>query len=886
MTALLRSILLLTCTLLFSVTLVAQFAFDQSGSAVITAAHFSDDNSPAQQYTVTFNDATGTGVNVNSWQFCTSNTTGCTPNVNANATESIPGSGLEAVFSGNIVTVRTIGSTKPVPNVYHLNLQASLNTGGTPQFSLKIVVRAPLSLVFVLDRSGSMECAPNNPSGWDACTTDSPDKWSMVTDAMALQVTDPTLQYDHNEVPGDLYSIVYFDGVSQPSALLGTNALVNRSTFSNGINGDLTGQLASGQLGRNGTSIGAGLKDAIQQKFSTVSNTRQVVVLITDGVQNRSPLLDASGDQVNDMPVINTRTDAAGEPIEYFCLALDHSGVPNTVPLLLAALADDPNNDEVDNGTGANSGTFLESIINTFYSDNSPQYVDRRAITVERSSVSETFIINKHVSSLNLSVYWQSARAGAFRYRLYQGATDMTRQANIRMNGQAAAISIDFLRHRNLESEGEWRLEIVPVGGGEFETPRRSTGTVNCVVDEQYLDIDYAFSPTPPRVNDRLRSTVQLTINGLPLENADIRVVVRRPGEDAGDLIARTTGIPYRPDLNSEINNAYSVKYQYLQRNRPELLVPLALQQRNGIFTYDGDGKYSADLGVADVSGVYQVEISISAEDPLLGSIRRKTTKSLVVAFARIDDDRSPSKIKSQKDGNFYFHTLQFTPTYSAGAKERLVGPGYSSMFSLASPNGNAQLNDVTDNGDGSYTLQVQSTEPDPEVNIRLWQDNFFNDRPISQFGKATTSTAKWHISAHAGLNQPLDMLDSLYDQAIMYELDLGYRLSDAFHLELVGGYYGFADDFHILGASGQLYLHLRNSYPGASRLGVNVGVGGGYYLPKDEDATLGWNARVVLHQQLSPRLNLGLEGSLFRLSDPDYEWASGAIALRYALGQ
>jgi hypothetical protein len=229
-------------------------------------------------------------------------------------------------------------------------------------------------------------------------------------------------------------------------------------------------------------------------------------------------------------------------------------------------------------------------------------------------------------------------------------------------------------------------------------------------------------------------------------------------------------------------------------------------------------------------------------------------------------------------EGNYYQHRLPYKPYYLVNGEERLVGPGYESLFTLES-NEEVEISNIFDYGDGSYQLLVISETENPKVTIRLADDIILDDRPIQEFGEG--STYPFHLSGHGGATQPYSLLDTLHNAGTFIEIDFGYRLSPHLELELIGGAYGFDPNFTILGISSNLRYSLlpRSTNPATSITGA---LGIGYFKPEAQSGTYGFNGRLGVQRQFNPRLSVSAEYGYFLLPDPDYQWSTLGAALRY----
>ncbi len=832
------------------------------------------------------------------WGFSTSSNCPTASFGTASDGDTVPlGNNLEANFGSNTVTINNNGS-EPISGEVDFILQARIGGGTTIiSKSYRFIIREPLAMVFVVDRSGSMECGPDRPlglSGWDACTSDTDDKWRMLSDAFDLFLDTLTLQTTPTTLDQDNFSVVYFDGAVQPSTIVSDAAgarFLSREDFTtstaaspNTIVDDVDAQIAGGTLGRNGTSIGGGLENAILQKMNNVSGKRQIIVLVTDGQQNATPLLDGAGDHINNATNTSTRTDGDSEPIEVFCLALDGNSNPASYGSLLTNLVNGGNRLFIANDPiPGNNTQHYEQLMEEIFKDHSPQTIGTIRKTVVNGEFEQSFEVNGNGSSLHFNMSFDGARAGAYRFTLEKDGVDVSEMANFQFASLSASATVDFLRHPILNSRGTWRIKgqrsiQVDFQAAQITNPRVQ---VSAVIEEQEVEVDYSLGAQRLRVGDQLNPSVRLAVRGVPIEGATVTAELVKAGADKGDLVARAEDIPFEPEPGSEVNNPFSVKYGHLRLNNPEYLAPLALNRTLITLEDRGDGLYSGTFLPADVADNYTVIFKVEAQDSTLGVINRHKRVTTAVRFGTLNHNLGAQSIISSGGADGFVHTLTYVPTYEVNGNSQLVGPGYEHLFDLDAPEGTS-LTKVTDNGDGSYTLNVFSNRRNPKTTFHLLDEPFYVDRGIQGFDDPYLPY-KTHLSVHGGLTQPLDTLDATYDGDFYLELDLGFYLAPRLELELIGGYYSFQPDFSVIGGSANLRYNLLQ-LGAANATGLTASAGIGFYGPKNEDATFGINGRLGIQRQINSKLSLSLEGAYFLLPDPDYRWATVGLAIRKGL--
>jgi len=804
-----------------------------------------------------------------------------------NETRNI-GHNLQAQFSGNTVTIINNGF-EPTIGEIALELQARI---GVTLISkpYRFVIRAPLAIVFVLDKSGSMDCGPNQPlglAGWSGCTADDPDKWSMLRDGVDLFIDTLTMQNPHTKLDQDQFSVVYFAGSTEPSTIVGTTgptAFLDRAAFSANLPADADAIRAV--LG-GGTSIGDGIQDAITNKFSSVVEARQIVVLVTDGQQNNELFLTGDGNNLemaDGTTVLSTRTDGSGEPVAYFCLALDADSHASSYGALLSNLTGGGSNFVVSDDLSASYSDDFAALMGAVFAGHSPQFIHKQLHLMTTDTIRQSFSVNADGSNLHFVANFKDTSAGRYRYFVVQNGIDRTTLAQQQVGSNAAALSIDFLQHPEINSRGQWEVIVVP-GARQLDVMAQQTVTpqvtLSAIIDDHRVEVDYAFGANRLIVGDRVRPRVQLRVNNQAVEDAVITAQLIRPGADKGDLVARAQGIPHEPEPGSEVNNAFSVKYGHLQLNNPDYLAPLAPVSTTITLNPQGGGVYAGNFGDTEISDNHRIVFRIQAQHPELGEIIRYQHLTAAVRFGPLVHNLVPQEILTRKSDNGYVHTLTYFPAYQVNGQTRLVGPGYEHLYDLQAPPG-TRLSGVVDNGDGSYTLTVTSDKKNPKTTFHLLDEPFYANRGIQGFDDPY-SPYNTHLSLHGGITRPFDLLDSLYDGGYFAEMDLGFYLAPRMDLEVIGGYYQFKNDFSLAGASTNLrYNALQLGANNNTGLTFSGGIGA--YKPSNENLDWGVNGRIGIQRQLVPQLTISLEGAYFLMPTPDYRWGTLGLALRWGL--
>lgn len=560
----------------------------------------------------------------------------------------------------------------------------------------------PLDLVLVLDHSGSMSSKTS-----DGPT--SPTRWKALKDAVA----NFTNMYKEHAIAGSRLGITYFHTDATPASPC-CGALKDVDATLPGI---VAAELET--VNPDGmTAMGQGFMNAVS-KLGTPNRARGIL-LFTDGIQNEPPSVKGDGTGVDGQPPFPTgvggikiATIGIGSPsMDYHTtlmnLANNNRGKYNTT---LNGTDYTPVAGGDDDGALSIGSGFTHQFI-TMLSHYSPQLVTNSVKFVSSAGRTELakFSLNKDVDKLVLeftgNTYFSSTQLPYLRQLIEvrrNGAhvAEYGRLSYVGNSTRNFLLVFDFGANEDtLTSGGEWEVAYFePVIGiaathAAANVPKALRLGLNVVADDHYVDMLTSFSPKQPRVNNKLKLTVNLSRFQIPLTGATVTALVARPGEDAGDLLARTA-------LTVPVNNADSTapgveKWEELLKDST-FRNKLKANSNLVTLTHVGNGKYEGSFDSLTVAGVYQVIYMVKAETPEMGKYERTATEAVYVAFGDVDMANS-NVTTSIVNGTL---VLNFRPITSYG---RYIGPAASiNAFSVSNPN--ITIQSVVDHQDGSYTI-------------------------------------------------------------------------------------------------------------------------------------------------------------------------------------
>jgi subtilisin family serine protease len=609
--------------------------------------------------------------------------------------------------------------------------QTALNnrlTGG--RLDLFAAVADPYDIVFVLDRSGSM----NSTTHIDPAIGR---RW----DALSVAVSEFTNIIEHTAPTGSNFGLTLFasdfvPNLSFPSGLVSTDGPLHT---------DVNTELANpSQSPFGATAMGKGLKNGII-KMSNDTLRPRVLVLFTDGEQNVPPFVNDDGCGFSDgsLPIrpscpttlptagtIKIITVGIGSPSSGYHTTLMNLAHNNRGHFIITS---DGGEFSQDVSVSTVDDAFSHAVVPAL-AGNSPQVVTSYKGTLSNTVILPAFDLNKNVSQLLIKLSFSrkfeipellSILAGL---RIMKDASDITRYFQLIIptdHTNSVLLKASFVYQPNddastISSEGSYTVQLTA-------PPNRVAELGYEVVpyaDDHLLDMEWQVSPVTPRVNQAFKPTISLSWRGSPVTNASVEAWILKPGGDMGDLLAKhpqTIDPSGAPDAGSP---GYQ-KYIYLLKNDPDFIARLQPNEQKLTLVHQGDGQYSADYNPGDVSGIYQILYRVSAEHADFGKIQRQAVQSVYTRFGEIDIDESA--VSSTVGANTV--TINFRPITNYG---RFIGPAQGSAFSV--DGAGIRLSRITDHQDGRYTV-VLAGDSDAQVSIKLLGEEIYQG-PASEMGK------------------------------------------------------------------------------------------------------------------------------------------------------
>ena len=830
-------------------------------------------------------------VTTTDWSYCVA--AACAPmGTFVSGTQTL-GNGLQFSFSNTTVTI--IG-TSNVEAEYDFTLRANnviLAGGAAATRSYHIVVRKPRSMVFLLDRSGSMECRPaaaTASTDWPNCINDGDKRWNFLKAAMNIFVK--KIEPLHT-LSDDRMSVVYFSGSTTNGTITtdatpfvpilnyrGTPVAPNDPTPIKTEMESVPIWNTNPRLGRDGTSIGAAMDKGFQRfTQDPIANNRKILFLFSDGQQNTGRWVVETGGRIGEIiqdgETISTHPfDTDSPTIEIYSTAMVFSPISTT---LMENIASDAAGHYLNVMAGAEN-VVAEQIssqaYNKLYDEFSPQFIGFEPLILNyNQTVSASFQCNKNVNRVILETYFEQAVGKSVRYKIFKDGVDVTNLGTpLSKDDYVHSIIFNMFKIQNLKSEGKWTVELYPGSDNISNSKARIFATA----DDHQIKFKAKLSQLKTRVGDAMHPQVTLFENGKAITNATVKAVILKPGDDIGDILARTQANNIPTPVGMEYANCGDLKYDYLQATNPAALLKLkTISQSTVLLSHQGKGFYTGTFSNVDVSGTYKVRYYVSYNSPALGQVERMIEHTINVTFPEVKWQLSmPKPLPPSDGGHIRNYEVTIRPSFEVNGKNRYVGPGFENAYSLSNSN-DVKLNNVKDNCDGSYTLKLNG-DLTKRINILLTDKVIYSGRAVD----VITGVRGFALSVHGGITLPTGTFKNIVNTGVYAEGDLAYRFNKNFSIEAIGGYYAFRPNYTVIGGNLCAFGHL----PIQNDWEASFGVGLGAYKPNSLTAESGNTVRLNVSKTFKQRFVLSFDAANHAVKNYSINYLTLGLGFKFYL--
>lgn len=573
---------------------------------------------------------------------------------------------------------------------------------------------AGVDVMLVLDKSGSM-----NQSVPGLSMT----KWGVLQESVQAFLE----AYRMWKVDADRIGVTYFDHTRSdfpPGGMIAFNAPMNPLplTGTGSIKNDIMGRTPGGS-----TCLGGGIL-AGYFAFDGAHPNRNMIIF-TDGIQNMEPTVSqaiATDMVINDY---NVRPDGIGFPSPP--LDLKNPSLPfrtytiaigdNAVTALLQDIARAPVNTAYDGQSYPLNSMIilpmeLSMIFNQTFVDNlatfSPQLMDIRRITGNSTTV---FAVNPSADKLLIHIVGEPANLREAQLRIEKDGRDFS--SLISTGGLTyKSFFLDSLlsRRYNVQLGGEWKVSVSG-NTGKFQ--------VSGMVNDEKFGVSASIGHTLYSPGDTVSLEALLEYSGGPVVDADVSVLVGKPGTDTNDLFAAAgTVSPSGNFPGEEANDPGQSKYEALIAFDSAFVASLQPVIDTINLIHDADGRYVGQFADTQESGIYRFVFRMTGSNATTGNYERFVMRSAVIDFGEPDVSGTTFQIVKKEKLAY----LQILPRNKFG---HLLGPNRLNQIHVSIDGKSISL---TDKLDGQYEVQLPARSffnPDPDVKVNIKQASFYEGR-------------------------------------------------------------------------------------------------------------------------------------------------------------
>jgi chitodextrinase len=494
------------------------------------------------------------------------------------------------------------------------------------------ILRTPVKVVLVLDRSGSMGWTV--PGGTEI-------RWTVLKKSVWEFVTQLELHQQDEDSIGLTYFMTY---VIQPGVPIEDGfVLLTPDDAPPPLVSEVIDDLMNLQNPGGSTAMGSGLKDAKSKlEGNTPIGATKIVLLFTDGLQNQYPLVQPDGLTLQDASLLNDVPAGSENSIRYYTIGMGSSAA---VPPILSAIASANSGvfQYTTTGNYADFEYFFENQFTDMLSESSPQIVSRQVGKLINGTGNHTFTLNGGIDQVIFKVSHHEGDNVTFT--IEKDGIDYTPEEIIESSFlKMTKIEFPIINEDVTYAAGEWTVTVTGDSDDEYY--------VSCIANDHFLDYSCITDKNSYICGEYIDFTVDLSYAGDALVgvNDSVKVIIFKPGDDLGHLLA-TYSLP--DDAIDYANEEFTPEEQKFLSlmNDPDFYNKLLPDEQVIKLQHQGNGIYKGIFDVTSISGVYQALFKIYGDIPARGKFEREKLFSIVVenggfvdgAADKINDNTPPS---------------------------------------------------------------------------------------------------------------------------------------------------------------------------------------------------------------------------------------------------
>jgi hypothetical protein len=601
------------------------------------------------------------------------------------------------------------------------------------------------------------------------------------------------------------------------------------------------------------TAMGGGLQRALEHL--NTDNKAWKIVLFTDGMQNVNPMVNTITHEIKDgSAYYDSDVDPKDPPwnLDSIDARVYSIGVGITNTTYIGLLMDiSARGSSYFSYTTSELDDYFTRVFVDIFPHSSPKIIDYRYGNLTGGTANELFTASRDLKLLMFKV--MGDQNASLDYTLKKDGIDipLTPEMIVAKNTYKL-VFVKFpleVNGQNIDSEGDWIMQISGNGQSAYKAA--------AIEDELKIKFSCSILAEDLKVGDDVGLEVRLEYQGEPVwGGCEVTAIVLKPGEDLGNLLARTkvpqenvqwnednSGPPFHivPTLRDSFETGLSnghLKFQVLMNN-PEFVAKLNQVKRIVPLQSNGDGSFSGKYTETDYSGAYRVVFQVKGEVEEAGKINRTESKSFHVGYGNIDIKKSDLYVIRGRKGSMQ-SMISIRPRDVAG---NYIGPDYLKEVKFSLSEGT--VGRIIDRLNGRYSSNLNFQDnTDPTVNVTVFDKQVYE-------GPFSSLEEKFAFGVSASLNVPVGNFRNFYSEGPGGAIDFEWKLNRAISLDLQANYAGFSSGYSIVSgaAFAKVYLPLSSTV-----CETYIAAGAGVFKPKNLDPTYGIAGRAGYQRRLSSR--------------------------------
>lgn len=717
----------------------------------------------------------------------------------------------------------------------------------------------------LLDLSGSML----------ATTASGSTKWDLLKDAVSDYL--PLLKTSASLGAADRLGVYTFNGTTV-TQLQNTNfgqAWINNPTT-------VESTLFPSTLTPSGmTPMGGGIQQIFNAFFSALStDAMRSIIVFTDGMQNQNPMFNEMTEVIENQSGFSPATGILGTS----GLPLDVDSGParnNHVKIFTIGVGATPgfatmlnqlSNPDEEYVQVDYLNTTEQNYLNVFFTKTipsslrfcTPRVLDYRTglMTGPENGPRESFRVNGFVSNLVFRIDYPD---GLETVRVYKDGQPVN--INRQTGKKSTLVALDFpLQSTNspdpVSPAGNWEVEIIGKQGRPYN--------VVAIVNDELLHTNLSLGErTVYYPGDNLPVQAAIDFGGVHLTNATVVATLIRPGDDLGDLAAKSNANSQGFSLPEPGYQSGQAKIDYLLQDAA-FLEKIKRENRQITLTDDGNGRYTGVFSGNQVTGTYQVYVHFQGNIPGGGAFEGWEMQCALFDFSDQQGIRLNGLLVPYTGPEVIVTATRKLTIRPTNRFNRMLGPGQLNRIKIEI---DGVVKNLTDNLDGTYSTPG-FTNPAAHVKVYVIDGQTpLYDGPANGFNKP------WEAGLQAGITIPGNGLGG-FNNGIFGQVSIARSIATNWQLQANAGIYGFKPDYSIAGVN--LLALYTNPNLAVGPFNWRLGAGLGYYAPKSQSGALGLVFKGALRKPVGAHSIISLEGTFVNLPDPNISFYTLGLEWSY----